>query len=255
VAQVRERLEEVKSGKARELLSLIDQLVRRSVWIVGGDGWAYDIGSAGLDHVLASGRDVNVLVMDTEVYSNTGGQMSKSTPLGAVAKFAAGGKTLAKKDVALQAISYGNVYVARIALAPTAAGAAGLAGSRGLSGPVADHRLQPLHRPRHRHGAGIGPTEACGQFGPLAADALQPGTAQRGQNPSASTACAPPSLAEYRQEETRYRVLAQSHPEEAERLMQVAQKWRGRSGPPTRRWPPARPAISIRRCEDGVKQV
>mgnify|MGYP006205549355 CR=1 FL=1 len=115
VAQVRERLEEVKSGKARELLSLIDQLVRRSVWIIGGDGWAYDIGSAGLDHVLASGRDVNVLVMDTEVYSNTGGQMSKSTPLGAVAKFAAGGKTLAKKDVALQAISYGNVYVARIA--------------------------------------------------------------------------------------------------------------------------------------------
>nr|WP_279491138.1 thiamine pyrophosphate-dependent enzyme [Aeromonas veronii] len=92
VAQVRERLEEVKSGKARELLSLIDQLVRRSVWIIGGDGWAYDIGSAGLDHVLASGRDVNVLVMDTEVYSNTGGQMSKSTPLGAVAKFAAGGQ-------------------------------------------------------------------------------------------------------------------------------------------------------------------
>nr|WP_279475664.1 thiamine pyrophosphate-dependent enzyme [Aeromonas veronii] len=89
---MRERLEEVKSGKARELLSLIDQLVRRSVWIIGGDGWAYDIGSAGLDHVLASGRDVNVLVMDTEVYSNTGGQMSKSTPLGAVAKFAAGGQ-------------------------------------------------------------------------------------------------------------------------------------------------------------------
>lgn len=92
VAQVRERLEEVRSGKAKELLSLIDQLVRRSVWIIGGDGWAYDIGSSGLDHVLASGRDVNVLVMDTEVYSNTGGQMSKSTPLGAVAKFAAGAR-------------------------------------------------------------------------------------------------------------------------------------------------------------------
>jgi pyruvate-ferredoxin/flavodoxin oxidoreductase len=91
-------------------------LVRRSVWIVGGDGWAYDIGSGGVDHVLASGRDVNILVMDTEVYSNTGGQASKSTPLGAIAKFAAAGKQTNKKDLALQAISYGNVYVARIAM-------------------------------------------------------------------------------------------------------------------------------------------
>jgi hypothetical protein len=90
-------------------------LVRRSVWIVGGDGWAYDIGAGGLDHVLASGRDVNVLVLDTEVYSNTGGQMSKATPLGAVAKFAAAGKAVPKKDLALQAIAYGNVYVARVA--------------------------------------------------------------------------------------------------------------------------------------------
>ena len=99
-----------------DLRSVVDHLVRRSVWIVGGDGWAYDIGSGGLDHVLASGRNVNVLVLDTEVYSNTGGQMSKSTPLGAVAKFAAAGKQVAKKDLALQAISYGNVYVARVAM-------------------------------------------------------------------------------------------------------------------------------------------
>lgn len=84
--------------------------------MIGGDGWAYDIGSGGLDHVLASGRDVNILVLDTEVYSNTGGQMSKATPLGAVAKFAAAGKPVAKKDLALQAIAYGNVYVARIAM-------------------------------------------------------------------------------------------------------------------------------------------
>ena len=95
---------------------LVDHLVRRSVWIVGGDGWAYDIGSGGLDHVLATGRNVNVLVLDTEVYSNTGGQMSKSTPLGAVAKFAAAGKTVPKKDLALQAIAYGNVYVAKVAM-------------------------------------------------------------------------------------------------------------------------------------------
>ena len=94
----------------------VDHLVRRSVWIVGGDGWAYDIGSGGLDHVLASGRNVNVLVLDTEVYSNTGGQTSKATPLGAVAKFAAAGKTVPKKDLALQAIAYGNVYVARVAM-------------------------------------------------------------------------------------------------------------------------------------------
>ena len=100
----------------RDLLSVVDHLVRRSVWIVGGDGWAYDIGAGGLDHVLATGRDVNVLVLDTEVYSNTGGQASKATPLGAVAKFAAAGKRVPKKDLALQAIAYGSVYVARVAM-------------------------------------------------------------------------------------------------------------------------------------------
>ena len=101
---------------ARDLLSVVDHLVRRSIWIVGGDGWAYDIGYGGLDHVLASGRDVNVLVLDTEVYSNTGGQASKATPLGAVAKFASAGKRVARKDLALQAIAYGNVYVAQVAM-------------------------------------------------------------------------------------------------------------------------------------------
>ena len=101
---------------ADDLRSVVDHLVRRSVWIVGGDGWAYDIGSGGLDHVLASGVDVNVLVLDTEVYSNTGGQMSKATPLGAVAKFATAGKHVPKKDLALQAIAYGSVYVARVAM-------------------------------------------------------------------------------------------------------------------------------------------
>jgi pyruvate-ferredoxin/flavodoxin oxidoreductase len=100
----------------RDLLSVADHLVRRSVWIVGGDGWAYDIGAGGLDHVLASGRDVNVLVLDTEVYSNTGGQASKATPIGAVAKFAAAGKRVPKKDLALQAIAYGSIYVARVAM-------------------------------------------------------------------------------------------------------------------------------------------
>jgi pyruvate-ferredoxin/flavodoxin oxidoreductase len=96
-------------------LSVADHLVRRSIWLVGGDGWAYDIGYGGLDHVLASGHDVNVLVLDTEVYSNTGGQASKATPLGAIAKFAAAGKRTARKDLALQAVAYGNVYVAQVA--------------------------------------------------------------------------------------------------------------------------------------------
>jgi pyruvate-ferredoxin/flavodoxin oxidoreductase len=103
-------------NKAAELTSIVDHLVRRSVWLVGGDGWAYDIGAGGLDHVLASGRNVNVLVMDTEVYSNTGGQMSKATPLGASARFASAGKRIGKKDLALQAISHGNVYVAQVAM-------------------------------------------------------------------------------------------------------------------------------------------
>ena len=101
---------------AKDLLSVADHLVRRSIWIVGGDGWAYDIGYGGLDHVLATSRDINVLVMDTEVYSNTGGHASKATPLGAVAKFAAAGKRVARKDLALQVIAYGNVYVAQVAM-------------------------------------------------------------------------------------------------------------------------------------------
>jgi pyruvate-ferredoxin/flavodoxin oxidoreductase len=107
------------SPEVRNLLTVADALVRKSVWIIGGDGWAYDIGYGGLDHVLASGYDVNILVLDTEVYSNTGGQMSKATPRGAVAKFAAGGKRGPKKDLALMAISYGNVYVARVPWEPT----------------------------------------------------------------------------------------------------------------------------------------
>ncbi|GAG04163.1 unnamed protein product, partial [marine sediment metagenome] len=100
----------------RELLSVADYLVRKSVWALGGDGWAYDIGYGGLDHVLASGSDVNVLVLDTEVYSNTGGQMSKSTPRAAVAKFAAAGKPRPKKDLGLLAMTYGNIYVAKVAM-------------------------------------------------------------------------------------------------------------------------------------------
>jgi pyruvate-ferredoxin/flavodoxin oxidoreductase len=115
VVGLKQKLISLTSVDARRLLALADDLVKKSVWIVGGDGWAYDIGYGGLDHVLASGANVKVLVLDTEVYSNTGGQSSKSTPMGAIAKFAAGGKSVAKKDLALMAMQYGHVYVARVA--------------------------------------------------------------------------------------------------------------------------------------------
>jgi len=117
VAELKKKLEGMSDNPAaKNLLTLADNLVKKSVWIMGGDGWAYDIGYGGLDHVIASGKNVNILVLDTEVYSNTGGQMSKSTPTGAVAKFAAGGKPMPKKDLAQIAMSYGNVYVAQIAM-------------------------------------------------------------------------------------------------------------------------------------------
>ncbi len=115
VAELKKALAKANGDEEKRLLASADHLIRKSVWIVGGDGWAYDIGYGGLDHVIASGRNVNILVLDTEVYSNTGGQMSKSTPVGAIAKFAAGGKPLGKKDLGMMAMAYGNVYVAKVA--------------------------------------------------------------------------------------------------------------------------------------------
>ena len=124
----------------------------KSIWIIGGDGWAYDIGFGGLDHVLSSGRNVNILVLDTEVYSNTGGQASKATPRGAVAKFAAAGKSVGKKDLGAIARAYGNVYVAQIAIGRQRhPGHQGARRGRGLARPEPRHRLLDLHRPRHRH--------------------------------------------------------------------------------------------------------
>jgi len=116
VAELKSKLEGRNELEARDLLTVADALVKKTVWIVGGDGWAYDIGYGGLDHVLASGQNVNILVLDTEVYSNTGGQASKATPMGAVAKFAAGGKATIKKDLGMTAMRYGNVYIAQIAM-------------------------------------------------------------------------------------------------------------------------------------------
>ena len=115
VEKAKEKIAGINTEDSRRLLDLADYLVKKSVWIIGGDGWAYDIGYGGLDHVLASGKNVNILVLDTEVYSNTGGQMSKSSPIGSIAKFAAGGKPTSKKDLGMMAMSYGNVYVASVA--------------------------------------------------------------------------------------------------------------------------------------------
>ncbi|GAB1457075.1 hypothetical protein MASR2M48_23830 [Spirochaetota bacterium] len=139
---------------------MADYLIKRSVWILGGDGWAYDIGFGGLDHVIASGRNVNILVMDTEVYSNTGGQMSKATPFGAVAKFAAAGKDIGKKDLPMIAMTYGYVYVAHIAMGANMNQALKAFREAESYDRLVDHRsLQPLRNARHRHDEGYGPAE------------------------------------------------------------------------------------------------
>jgi pyruvate-ferredoxin/flavodoxin oxidoreductase len=116
VSKLQEKLKSLSGPKVKDLQNLAENLVRKSLWIVGGDGWAYDIGYAGLDHVLASGENVNIMIMDTEVYSNTGGQSSKATPFGAIAKFASGGKGKPKKDLGLIAMTYQNIYVAQVAM-------------------------------------------------------------------------------------------------------------------------------------------
>ena len=151
VDELRRALGDATDGPARDLLALAEYLVRRSLWIVGGDGWAYDIGAGGLDHVLAQNRNVNVMVLDTEVYSNTGGQSSKATPLGASAKFASAGKRIPRKDLALQAIAYGYVYVAQIALGGSPEQTIqALRDAEAYEGPSLDPRIQSLHRPRLR---------------------------------------------------------------------------------------------------------
>jgi pyruvate-ferredoxin/flavodoxin oxidoreductase len=227
VAELKRRLERDRAEPAvADLRSVVDHLVRRSVWLVGGDGWAYDIGSGGLDHVLASGRDVNVLVLDTEVYSNTGGQMSKATPLGAVAKFAAAGKSVPKKDLALQAIAYGNVYVARVAM-----GADPQQTLRALREAEAYHGPSLVIAYSHCIAHGIDMRKGMDQqyravasgYWPLMR--YDPVVRAEGGNPFMLDSPRPRiSLADYTSRELRYRILAQAHPAEAERLHGLAQE-------------------------------
>jgi pyruvate-ferredoxin/flavodoxin oxidoreductase len=226
VADLKYRLTLIDTPASRQLQSIADHLVRRSIWIVGGDGWAYDIGSSGLDHALASGLDINILIMDTEVYSNTGGQMSKSTPLGAVAKFAAGGKTIGKKDVAQQAIAYGNVYVARIAMgANPQQTLQALREAEAYPGPsliiAYSHCIahgidmeQGMQQQKRAVDSGHWPLI---RFNPVVRD--------EGGIPFTLDSLRPSlPLVDYRKHEGRYKLLARENPEEADRLAEIAQQ-------------------------------
>jgi pyruvate-ferredoxin/flavodoxin oxidoreductase len=209
----------------RDLLSVIDHLVRRSVWIVGGDGWAYDIGYGGLDHVLASARDVNVLVLDTEVYSNTGGQASKATPLGAIARFAAAGKRTARKDLALQAIAYGNVYVAQVAMGANPQQTL-LAFREAEAYPGPSLILAYSHCIAHgydlRHGLRQQDLAAASGYWPLFR--YNPAMRTVGENPFRLDSPRPAiPFRDYAYNEIRYRALAQARPEEAAQLLAAAQ--------------------------------
>jgi pyruvate-ferredoxin/flavodoxin oxidoreductase len=232
VAELQERLRGIGSAKARQLLSVVSHLVRRSVWILGGDGWAYDIGSGGLDHVLASGRDVNILVLDTEVYSNTGGQMSKSTPLGAVAKFSAAGKHVPKKDLALQAISYGNVYVAQVAMGANPQQTL-LAFREAEAYPGPSLILAYSHCIAHGYNLqfGLRQQDLAVESGHWPLIRYNPAVRQSGENPFVLDSQRPKiQLKDYAYNELRYSMLARTNPTEAEHLLQLAeenirQKW------------------------------
>jgi pyruvate-ferredoxin/flavodoxin oxidoreductase len=233
VARLKAALLRVESGadaetaaQARRLLSLADALVRHSVWIIGGDGWAYDIGYGGLDHVLASGRNVNVLVLDTEVYSNTGGQASKATPQAAVAKFAARGKAAPKKDLGMMAMAYRNVYVARVAMgANDQQTLRSFLDAEAYDGPA----LIIAYSHCIAHGIdmrkGLDQQRLAVQSGYWPLYRFNPALAEQGKNPLLIDSKAPTiPLEQYAYNETRYRMLAQSDHARAETLMRAAQQ-------------------------------
>lgn len=226
VTTLKTALQRLKTADAQRLLSLAEMLVKKSVWIIGGDGWAYDIGFGGLDHVLASGHNVNVLVLDTEVYSNTGGQMSKATPRAAMAKFAASGKPGAKKDLGLIAMSYGNVYVASVAM-----GARDEHTLRAFLEAEAYDGPSLIMAYSHCIAHGINMTTAM-QNQKAVVDTGQwllyryhPERAQHGENPLQLDSRAPRQpLRRYLEMETRFTMLSTSQPEVAKALFQAAQQ-------------------------------
>ncbi len=226
VAELKKELESAASPEAKNLLSVADYLVKKSVWIVGGDGWAYDIGYGGLDHVLASGRNVNILVLDTEVYSNTGGQMSKSTPRGAVAKFAAGGKATGKKDLGMHAMAYGNVYVAQIAM-----GANDLQTVKAIFEAEAYDGPSIIIAYSHciAHGinmrSGMDNQKAAVQSGHWPLYRYHPELVKEGKNPLQLDSKKPKiKFEEYAYQETRFKMLTKINPEAARKFLEEAQK-------------------------------
>ncbi|MBK8813775.1 MAG: pyruvate:ferredoxin (flavodoxin) oxidoreductase [Acidobacteria bacterium] len=226
VASLKSRLIEIGSLDAKLLLSVADQLVHRSVWLIGGDGWAYDIGAGGLDHALATGRNVNVLVLDTEVYSNTGGQMSKATPTAASAKFASAGKRVGKKDLALQAISYGNVYVAQVAMgANPQQTLLALREAEAYEGPslVLAYSHCIAHGIDMEKGLRQQKMAVASGYFPLIR--YNPALRKSNGNPFVLDSPKPTiALRDYAYNELRYKVLTQTAPVEAERLMKLAQE-------------------------------
>jgi pyruvate-ferredoxin/flavodoxin oxidoreductase len=226
VARLETVLGSLGTRDARELATVADTLVARSVWIVGGDGWAYDIGFGGLDHVLASGKNVNVLVLDTEVYSNTGGQASKSTPRAAVAKFAASGKDMAKKDLGMMVMSYGHVYVARVAMgANDAQTIKAFREAEAFPGPS----LIIAYSHCIAHGFdlrfGMDQQKAAVLSGHWPLFRFNPALRREGKNPLQLDS-KPPSLPlkQYVHNETRYTMLAHSDPDAAHRLLAAGQE-------------------------------
>jgi len=226
VAELRHRLAGLRSLEARDLLGTCDALIQQSVWIVGGDGWAYDIGFGGLDHVLSSGANVNILVLDTEVYSNTGGQMSKATPRGAAAKFAASGKRMAKKDLALQAIVYGNVYVARVAMGGNDTHVV-KAFQEAESFPGPSLILAYAHCIEHGFDMvrGLRQQKAAVLSGYWPLMHYDPRLRQQGKNPFQLDSKPPTiSFKDYAYAETRYSMLAAKDPQTAHDLLERAQE-------------------------------
>jgi len=215
------------SPAANLLKPIADVLVKKSVWIFGGDGWAYDIGYGGLDHVLASGRDVNVLVMDTEVYSNTGGQMSKSTPRGAVAKFAAGGKPAGKKDLGLIAMTYGNIYVASIAMgAKDEQSLKAIIEAESYPGPslIIAYSHCIAHGIALDRGVGARQQKLAVDTGQWLLYRYDPRRSDRGENPlQLDCSAAKSKVQDYLLSENRFKMLTKSRPEEAKKLFQQAQ--------------------------------
>jgi pyruvate-ferredoxin/flavodoxin oxidoreductase len=221
---LKQKLQVSKTPEAKNLLHIADNLVKRSVWIMGGDGWAYDIGYGGLDHVLASGRNVNILVLDTEVYSNTGGQMSKSTFRSAIAKFAAAGKPTQKKDLALMALTYGNVYVAKVAMgANDAQTVKAFLEAEAYDGPSIIIAYSHCIAHGIDMARGMNNQKVAVDTGYFPLFRYNPMWAKEGKNPMKLDSKAPKGpLTDFTSLETRFNMLEKIYPERAKELMILA---------------------------------